>query len=330
VLSGLLIYIVGFLANGKITSSPAPLSAIAYSKAICAVLVFLSVVLHECSHGIAAIFFGLSVRHIRVALYLGFIPIVYLRINGLYTLRPRQRLLVWLAGPYANLAIASVITLVLYFHWVSIGYAGILRLVLIGNFLLVLLNLFPFLPTDGYYIASTLLGAYNVRTNAWSKFAKLFNGKPASAGQRIEIVYLVATLITISTLLIRRLMTGVHTGIGGAILTCISIGLFIFSLVTAQKTQRKPQSRVLSLTIRGLTVVSALCATRVDRLLMNHGGVHALMASILLRLHQQQARIAIGALALGCVATLSITYSRLLSSRIGERFFRGTSAKHKL
>lgn len=124
--------------------------------------------LHELSHGVVAARFGLLPRRFELGLYLGFLPTFFLRIGGLYTLPPWQRVAVWSAGSAANLLIAAAAALGAIHaegsaavFWTRAAYV---------NLFLGLFNLFPFLPTDGYFIASTLLRRSNLRKQAWSAF----------------------------------------------------------------------------------------------------------------------------------------------------------------
>ena len=67
----------------------------------------LSIVLHELSHCFVASRWGILTGTLRIQLYLGTIPIVGLKLAGLYTLPPRGRLAVWSAGVFTNLSITA-------------------------------------------------------------------------------------------------------------------------------------------------------------------------------------------------------------------------------
>jgi putative peptide zinc metalloprotease protein len=135
------------------------------SFAQAALVACLSMMVHELSHCFAASRWGIRSGTVRFQLYLGTIPIVGLRLAGLYTLPPRGRLMVWSAGVFANLSIAAGALLAL--RTVAPGSAA-LELTMAMNWLLAVFNLMPLLPTDGYFLLCTLMRDSNVRLRAWS------------------------------------------------------------------------------------------------------------------------------------------------------------------
>lgn len=161
-----------------------------------------SFLIHETSHGAVAARFGRVPRKFELGFYLGFLPTFFLRVGGLYTLTPRQRVAVWAAGPASNLILAATSA------WVALhagsGSAGLWTRAAYLNLALGLFNLVPFLPTDGYFIASTLLRRTNVRRNAWSSLRAFFAG-----GRRPGVIlgaYLVGFGGVVSYLLGGRLL----------------------------------------------------------------------------------------------------------------------------
>jgi putative peptide zinc metalloprotease protein len=129
---------------------------------------------HELSHGAVAARFGRIPKRFELGFYLGFLPTFFLRVGGLYTLTPRQRVCVWAAGPACNLVLAATTALLalntdgkMEALWARAMYL---------NLALGLFNLVPFLPTDGYFIASTLLRRTNVRRRAWSSVRDFLAG----------------------------------------------------------------------------------------------------------------------------------------------------------
>jgi putative peptide zinc metalloprotease protein len=118
---------------------------------------------HELAHGVAAAFFGLIANRIEVALYLGVIPMVYLRIPGLYTLSPKRRIITWSAGVFVNLTLASLGMIVLNLMRGGGAESQYLAVFILVNYSFVFTNLIPFLPTDGYFIFSTIFRLHNVR-----------------------------------------------------------------------------------------------------------------------------------------------------------------------
>jgi putative peptide zinc metalloprotease protein len=101
---------------------------------------------------------------------LGVLPILYLKIGGLYTLSAARRIRVWSAGIFWNITFASLILMARYSFPLAEPYGATLMKVVLANFSIAIVNLFPFLPTDGYFILSTILKRFNVRTHAWREF----------------------------------------------------------------------------------------------------------------------------------------------------------------
>jgi putative peptide zinc metalloprotease protein len=134
---------------------------------------------HESSHAFTAAAYGAIARHIKVALYLGLLPVFYTEIAGLYTLKPGDRIKVWAAGCYSNICVGSIILLAYRMlpSDVSPIVGQMMLKVALGSFLAVVGNLFPLMPTDGYFILSTLLKQINLRTNAFDEFFKYMRGK---------------------------------------------------------------------------------------------------------------------------------------------------------
>ncbi len=147
---------------------------------------------HEAFHGLVGLRYGLVPRSITVALYLGFIPYVYIRIPGIYTISARHRLLLWSAGMYANVLIGAVLLLI-YPHLARhpVAAAVSVRLSLVNAGILIF-NLSPFMATDTYFILSTLFKTPNIRTDAYDQLRKWAKGARNSFGPLVAGYFLVA------------------------------------------------------------------------------------------------------------------------------------------
>ena len=155
------------------------------TAALAVLIGLLSIVLHELSHCFVASRWGILTGTLRIQLYLGTIPIVGLKLAGLYTLPPRGRLAVWSAGVFTNLSITAAALLAI--RTVAPGSAA-LGLTAAINWLLAIFNLMPLLPTDGYFMLCTLVKDSNVRVRAWSWVRRPFHhGQAASFGVRAGI-----------------------------------------------------------------------------------------------------------------------------------------------
>ena len=155
------------------------------------VVFIVSIGLHELGHAIVGYHFGLKPKELVFALYIG-TPMFYVKIPGIYTLKPKERIYVWSVGVYVNLVIASVCLILMQF-----ADGNIRNLLLIGvttNLSLVVANLSPLLPLDGYFILSTLLNKPNLRKGSFSQFKNWFLGRE----NKFEGLYIVYFLVSVS------------------------------------------------------------------------------------------------------------------------------------
>lgn len=165
------------------------------------IIFIVSIAIHELGHATVGYRFGLRPSKIVFALYL-VTPMVYLKMPGIYSLKPKKRIYVWIAGVYCNLMIASIFTIM-----AEISYGDLRNfclMVFITNFSLVLVNLSPFLPLDGYFVLSTLLKKPNLRKSSFKEFKNfIFRRKNKFKG--ISIVYFIASVVIMGGILISQL-----------------------------------------------------------------------------------------------------------------------------
>ena len=138
--------------------------AVAQTTGLFLVTGCVSVLMHELSHCFTAAAYGIRTGTLRLQLYLGVFPIAALKFAGLYTLPPRGRLAVWSAGVFSNLAATGAGLLLMRTLWPAAPLLGVIVTV---NWMMTILNLTPLLPTDGYFLLTTLAKEPNIRVRAW-------------------------------------------------------------------------------------------------------------------------------------------------------------------
>jgi Zn-dependent protease len=201
--------------------------------AVAIVIGTVSIVVHELSHVYAASCWGIASGTLKVQLYLGVIPIVGLKLAGLYTLPPHGRLAVWSAGVFFNLTAAAAALLAL--RTVAPGSA-FLQTAAAFNWILVVFNLMPLLPTDGYFLLSTLVRDSNVRVRAWDWLRRPFHPKLRRPSLFV-LAYILATVWLLSSTLL-RLAAGIAASGSPLWRSALSAGLLILFLVTLWRAFR--------------------------------------------------------------------------------------------
>ena len=207
------------------------------------------VVIHESFHGLAGLRYGLTPRSITAALYLGFIPYVFISIPGVYTIPPRQRLVLWSAGLYSNFLLGAALQ-ILYPHLDPSSVAAqLVAKVMVANLMIIIFNLSPLMVTDSYFILSTLFKTPNVRTNAFQEFKKWVR-REQHHFRGFLIVYFafsLAMIIYCVDLLFRWLarvvMQVVEQGLSPANLTDLTPLLMIVVMISLRRVWKRKLAR---------------------------------------------------------------------------------------
>ena len=191
----------------------------------------LSIVLHELSHCFAASVWGIRRGTLRVHLYLGIFPIVALKFAGLYTLPSRGRIVVWSAGVFTNLSIAAVSRIALD---TVVPHSPVLEVAVTVNWLMAILNLVPLLPTDGYFLLTTLTRNPNVRVQAWDLLRNPFRLRQMRSSWLV-LVYFAATIYFLIAAFwhyaVRLVNYGGRFASWQSWLSVLFLGLFVFMLI---------------------------------------------------------------------------------------------------
>lgn len=128
---------------------------------------FISVTFHEFGHVTATDYFGAKHGGIGGGFYL-FSPVYFADVTDIWKLKPKQRIIVNLAGIYFELIICSIyVILGLIFNINALYLVGLLI------FIKTLLNLNPFLRSDGYWVLTDSLGIPNLYKTSSSALKKI-------------------------------------------------------------------------------------------------------------------------------------------------------------
>lgn len=117
-------------------------------------------IIHEVAHVVASLKNGGRPHYIAFVLYMGFMPMAYLKQKNIYALKRKEILEILFAGVIMNLFLFMLFGNL--YLWTESNWAKILA---VTNIRLALINLVPFSLTDGYFIFSILSKRPNLRMN---------------------------------------------------------------------------------------------------------------------------------------------------------------------
>lgn len=132
---------------------------------------------HEFAHALTAQVVGVPIREMGVGLLYYFMPVAYVDHTDSYRVRSRlHRAAISLAGPVNDLLFAGLSALVVWFG--SGAAQTTAMLLLFFQLSLVIGNLNPLLPTDGYKSLEAAFGQINLRNRAFTYLYHRLTGKP--------------------------------------------------------------------------------------------------------------------------------------------------------
>lgn len=149
-----------------------------------------SVIMHEFSHAIIGIKNGLVPKKITFSIYM-FTPIIYINIPGIYTLKKSNRILIHGVGILTNIGILCIGIIGSYFFTGTLS--EIFMLIAFNNLGLIVMNIIPFMPIDGYFILMNLLKIPNLRKLSINKIRLILDTKD----NVYKIIYLVYNIISV-------------------------------------------------------------------------------------------------------------------------------------
>ncbi|WP_234123414.1 zinc metalloprotease [Clostridium hydrogenum] len=172
------------------------------SLIICTVITTISVILHEISHATIATRFSLKPKSLKLTLYLYVNSMIYICIPGIYTLSRKKRVYLWLSGVYCNFVIFCISAILQNYTFGTIH--NIFLVSCYSNLGLIVTNLVPFLPLDGYFILSTILKIPNLRKNS---FKVLKNSSKRTTFKVVYLVYFLISILSIFYLIISQIIS---------------------------------------------------------------------------------------------------------------------------
>ncbi|BCJ93195.1 hypothetical protein acsn021_07640 [Anaerocolumna cellulosilytica] len=138
-------------------------------------------VFHELGHVISGVHAGIQPEKFSFVLYLGFIPMFYVKNKNIYSLKKKDFLKVLLAGCYVN-----IILCIIFLDFYLFTGSEICKTLAMSNLRIFFINLWPLSLSDGYFIFSVLFRHPNLRYKfhyfiAKPKIIKKYN--------RMEVLY---------------------------------------------------------------------------------------------------------------------------------------------
>lgn len=172
----------------------------------------LSVSFHEIAHGITASKYNITPKSFSISLYLYVSPIVYIRLPGLYAVKPIQRIHIWISGVVVNSLFACcglIASILLAKHGASQFYISICNYTWYINLIFVIANLCPLMPLDGYFILATIMKIPNMRKHSFTKLGKSLRSRKIkiTIGQ---LIYFILSLAVMSFVVIKEIYAMIH------------------------------------------------------------------------------------------------------------------------
>lgn len=169
---------------------------------------WLSVLVHEAGHAFTTKAFGREVNRAGLGWY-WFGPVTFVDTSDMWLADRWPRIAVSLAGPYANVLLASIAACV---GWRSSNalVTAVCWQFALTSYAIVLINLNPLLEYDGYYILMDLLERPNLRARClrWLRagLPRALRRPAEMARHRVELVYGLASLAYVGAMAVVALV----------------------------------------------------------------------------------------------------------------------------
>lgn len=151
-----------------------------------------SLVLHEISHTVAASKLGLSIKTAHLAVFAYMSLACYVRLPGIYFLKPKRRIAIWISGSFINFFLIAV-AVILYKFMDGSGQLFLTTLI-ISNITIIISALVPFYISDGYFILATICKTPNLRKNIFINLKNIFYKRKVQLSSFLYIIYFLGTI----------------------------------------------------------------------------------------------------------------------------------------
>jgi putative peptide zinc metalloprotease protein len=155
---------------------------------------------HEAGHAFTTKHFDREVPRVGVGWY-WFGPIAFVDTSDMWLAGRRERVVVSLAGPYADLVVGGLAALAAWLIPNAILSAALWQFALV-SYIGVLVNLNPLMEFDGYYVLSDLLEKPNLRPRALAWLGQdlipALRTSGGLKGHRLELFYGLASVLYIA------------------------------------------------------------------------------------------------------------------------------------
>jgi putative peptide zinc metalloprotease protein len=206
-------------------------------------LLFVVLIIHELGHALAARKYNTAAKEIGFGLYY-VMPVFYVDLNEVWKLDKKKRILINFSGIFIQLVLGVFIFLL---SLVFKGNENVLMSLFMVNFVIIILNLNPFLKFDGYWIVSDLFGDNNLDKTANEITKNIFRPGANSGRNPLLVIFSILRLCFIAWVLfiitraafisVKKIILGVHTEWYSYI--PVVIFLFIFYRIFFKSLKRK-------------------------------------------------------------------------------------------
>lgn len=150
----------------------------------------ISFALHELGHLFAGIKNGIEPERFQFSLFLGFMPMFYIKNKNIYSLPRRKIVDVLLAGIKINFFL-----FLLLMNLYAVSGIELFKILSLSNLRIIFVNLFPLTLSDGYFILTVLTGFSNLRQNYHIFLARPKQWKTFNSVEKIYTIFALITLI---------------------------------------------------------------------------------------------------------------------------------------